>query len=397
MPLVVRNAALVLTVDPARPGALGELEGAAIAVEDGRIAWIGEDRDAPDGERVDASGCVVLPGLVDCHTHLEWGGDRSDEFRRRLAGESYSAILEAGGGILSTVRATRAASEDALEALAVARLLAMRARGVTTVEAKSGYGLDVATETRILRVAQSAGEKADVRVVGTFLGAHTVPAERRHDRAAYVREVIEEQLPAVLPYASLIDAYVDRGAFTLDEGRRILAAGKAAGLGVRVHAEQVTHTGIAAAAAELGALSADHLERIDDAGIAAMAAAGTVAVLLPTAMLYLKDPPPPVAKLRAAGVPLAVATDYNPGTSPASDLWIAATLAVIALGLTVEEAILAITRNAARALGRPELGTIRVGGPADLVVVEPAAGFPPTAAGLIQPLGGQQVRRVVRA
>lgn len=393
---VVRGAAAVLTVDPERPGALGELTGTAIALEAGCVCWIGPERDAPEGDVVDASGCVVLPGLVDCHTHLVWAGDRSDEFRRRLAGESYTSILEGGGGILSTVRATRAAPDDVLEAVAVARLRAMRARGVTTVEAKSGYGLDPSTEARILRIARAAGSRADVRVLGTFLGAHAIPAEWRHDRAAYVRQVIDEQLPAALPWAHAIDAYVDRGAFTLEEGLEILAAGKAAGLHVRVHAEQVVHTGIAAGAAKLGAISADHLERIDEAGIAAMAAAGTVAVLLPTAMLYLRDPPPPVAALRAAGVPLAVATDYNPGTSPLSDLWLAATLAVITLGLTVEEAILAITRNAARAIGVPGLGQLRVGGPADLVVVEPAAGFPPTAAGLIQPLGGQRVRAVLR-
>ncbi|MBA2319583.1 MAG: amidohydrolase family protein, partial [Deltaproteobacteria bacterium] len=253
MPLVVRRAALVLTADPERSGPLGALEGAALALEGGRIVWIGDDREAPDGEVLDASHCVVLPGLVDCHTHLVWGGDRSDEFRRRLAGESYSAILEAGGGILSTVRATRAASEEALETLAVARLQAMRARGVTTVEAKSGYGLDPTTEARILRVAQAAAVRADVRVLGTFLGAHAIPAEWRHDRAAYVRQVIEAQLPAVLPWAHAIDAYVDRGAFTLEEGLEILAAGRAAGLHVRVHAEQVTHTGIAAAAAGIGA------------------------------------------------------------------------------------------------------------------------------------------------
>ncbi len=392
---VVRQAATVLTCDPAQPGALGVLTGVAIALDSGRITWIGPDEEAPDGEVLDATGCVVLPGLVDCHTHLVWAGDRADEFRRRLAGESYTSLLEAGGGILSTVRATRAASEADLVELATARLKAMRARGVTTVEVKSGYGLEPATEARMLRAAHRAGEASGVRVVGTFLGAHAVPAEWRHDRAGYVRQVIREQLPAVAPWASAIDVYVDRGAFTVEEGREILAAGRAAGLAVRVHAEQVAFTGIAAVAAELGAISADHLERIDAVGIAALARAGTVAVLLPAAMLYLRDPPPPVEALRAAGVPLAVATDYNPGSSPAGDLWVAATLSMIAMGLTVEEAVLGITRNAARALGRPELGQIRVGGPADLVLVAPPAGFPATAAGLLQPLGGQQVRAVV--
>jgi len=223
-----------------------------------------------------------------------------------------------------------------------------------------------------------------------------VPMELRADREEYVRQVIEVQLPLAALEADFVDVYVDRGAFTVDEGRAILAAGQQKGLGARVHAEQVTHTGAAAMAARLGALSADHLERIDDDGIAAMAAAGTVGVMLPGAMLYLRDPPPPVAKLRDAGVALAVATDLNPGTSPVHDLWTAATLACVAMRLTVEEALLGITANAGRALGRPELGRLAVDGPGDMVVMAPAPGEPPTAAALIQHLAGSRVALVVR-
>ncbi len=391
--LVIRGAACVVTCEDG----LGVLPGSAVACEGGRISWIGADADAPDADEiVDARGCLVLPGLVDCHTHIVWAGERSGEFERRLTGVPYTTILEEGGGILSTVRATRAAAEDDLVALATARLRYALSRGVTTVEVKSGYGLEAAAEARILRAARAAGEAAGVTVTTTFLGAHAIPAEWRHDRAEYVRRVIEEQIPAVAGLATAIDVYVDRGAFTLEEGRAILAAGKAAGLHVRAHSEQVGFTGIAAAAAELGALAVDHVEHIDDAGIAAVARSGAVAVLLPGAMLYLRDPSPPVAKMRAAGIPLAVATDYNPGSSPVADPWACGTLAAITMGLTVEEVILGLTRNAARAIGRPDLGRIAVGLPADLAVMRPPPGFPVTPAGLVQPLGGPVAHAVIR-
>ena len=395
---MVQGAACVLTMegsDDTSP--LGLRDGWSIAVRGGRVAWMGPTDEAPRArETLDATGSVVLPGLVECHTHSVWAGSRSDEFRRRLSGVPYTTILEEGGGILSTVDATRTAGEAQLIALASHRLARLMSRGVTTVEIKSGYGLSPEHELRMLRAARAAGEAVGLRVMTTFLGAHAVPRAFRSNRGAYVRQVIEEQLPLVADSADFVDAYVDRGAFTVDEGRAILAAGKAAGLGVRVHAEQVAYTGAAEMAAGLGALSADHLEQLDERGVEAMATAGTVAVLLPGAQLYLRDPSPPVPVLREAGVPMAVATDLNPGSSPLLDPWIAATLSCVAMGLTIEEALLGITRNAALALGRPDLGRLYVGGPADLVVVVPPPGEAATPAALIQFMGGAHVRATIR-
>ncbi len=391
MKLVLRDLDVLLTMDEGQgEGPLGELRDAAVAFgDDGRIAWVGRSAEAPDADEVRSlPGTVALPALVDAHTHAVWAGSRADEFRRRLAGESYTSILEGGGGILSTVRATRATAEDELVDLAAARLRALAAGGVGTVEVKSGYGLDPATELKILRAARRAGEAAGVRVVRTFLGAHAVPAELRGDRAAYVEQVVNEQLPLCAPEAEGVDVYVDRGAFSVDEGERILRAGQALGLAARIHAEQVAFTGSAAMAARLGALSADHLERVDDEGIAAMAAAGTVAVMLPGAMLYLRDTSPPVGKLREAGVPLAVASDLNPGSSPVMDLWTCATLATLTMGLTVEEALLGVTRVGAQALGLPDVGVARPGAVGDLAVLRPPPGEPPSAGALIQTLRG---------
>lgn len=395
---LIRDLPLALTMDPTvGEGPLGAIVDAAVVVDGGRIAWIGQSSAAPrDGvdRIVDGRGQVLLPGLVDFHTHAVWAGSRAAEFERRLAGATYTEILEAGGGILSTVRATREASDADLAGFAAARLRSLRARGVTTVEVKSGYGLSAEHERRMLVAAREAGALAGVRVVRTFLGAHTVPAELRHDRAAYVAEVIGAQLPVCAPEADAIDVYVDRGAFTVDEGRAILGAGRALGLTVRVHAEQVAFTGAAAMAARLGAASADHLERIDADGIAAMAEAGTVAGLLPGAMLYLRDPAPPVAAMREAGLAFAVGTDLNPGSSPVADPWMCATLACLTMGLTVEEALLGITARGADAVGRPELGRIRVGGHADLALVSPPPGEPASPAGLVQSMGAITVRGV---
>jgi imidazolonepropionase len=392
--LLIHHLARLYTMAPDAEG-LGEIADGAVAFSGGSVVYVGPSAGAPDAaEVIDGSGLVGLPGLVDCHTHAVWAGSRADEFARRLAGARYSDILEAGGGILSTVRHTRATDEATLAALARARLAGMRRRGVTTVEVKSGYGLSPDAEARLLRAAAAAGDV--VRVVPTFLGAHTVPAEYRGDRAAYVRQIIDEQLPRCAPLAECIDVYCDRGAFTVAESVAILSAGRAAGLKVKAHAEQVAYTGIAAAAAELGAVSVEHLERLDDAGVAALAAHGTVAVLLPGAQLYLKDTAPPVAALREAGVPMAVATDLNPGSSPVHDLWTAATLSCILQGLTIAEAALGITRHAGAALGRPELGWLGADSAADMVLIAPPPGEPATISGLIQHMGGGRVAHVIQ-
>ncbi len=364
----------------------------SVLLEGDRVAWVGPTADAPPAvdEVIDARGAMLLPGLVDPHTHTVYAGSRAGDFARRLAGESYTAILEAGGGIHSTVRAVQAASEAELTALAVARLSAMLDRGVTTVEITSGYGLTPHDEAKMLRAARAAGTASGVEVVTTFLGAHARPA----GRPDYVDEVVEAQLDACRDLADGIDVYCDRGAFTLEEARRVLEAGRAAGLTLRIHAEQVAHTGAAKLAAELGALSADHLEQLDAEGISAMARAGTVAVLLPGAMLYLKDPPPPVAALRAAGVRMAIGTDLNPGSSPVRDLWTCATLACLTMGLTVDEALTGVTAHAADALGRRDLGRIEVGAQADLVLVRPPPGEPADLRVLVQYLGGPQATAV---
>ena len=365
------------------------LHDAAVRMEGGVFTWVGPSDRAPAADAThDAGGCVGMPGLVDPHTHLVFAGSRAQDFERRLAGESYTAILEAGGGIHRTVRATRAASDDALLASARARMAAMRAGGVLTLEVKSGYGLTPGDEARMLRVAREAAAAEGLDVVTTFLGAHARPAERPD----YVDEVVGAQLEACLPHADAIDVYCDRGAFTLEEARRVLEAGRARGLMLHVHAEQVTHTGAAALAGALGAHAASHLERLDAAGIEAMARAGTVAVLLPGAMLYLRDPAPPVAELRAAGVRMAIGTDFNPGSSPVRDLLACATLACVTMGLTVEEALAGVTATAADALGRPHLGRVEVGAQADLVLFAPPPGEPAEARVLVQYLGGHRAR-----
>ncbi len=384
--MLIDNVSCLYTLDPAHEG-LGEHANASILVSSGgTIEWIGPASEAPPSDSVfDASGLIGLPGLVDPHTHAVWAGSRADEFAQRLAGAHYADILERGGGILSTVAATRSASITELERHVRTRMRRMNARGVTCIEVKSGYGLSVDAEQRMLSAIPNDGTTG--RMVRTFLGAHTVPAEFRSRRDAYVRQVIDEQLPACAPLADFVDVYCDRGAFTLDEAIEILTAGKRLGLHVRAHAEQVSHTGIAEAAADLGAIALDHLERIDDAGIAAMARAETVAVLLPGAQLYLKDSAPPVEAFREAGVPMAVGTDLNPGSSPVHDLWTAATLACLVQGLTIEEAIIGITRNAARAIGQPESGVLVTGGRADIALFAPPPGEPATVAGLIQHMG----------
>jgi imidazolonepropionase len=348
--------------------------GGAIGVAGERIAWAGPASGVPEAaeQTWSAGGRLVTPGLVDCHTHLVFGGDRSGEWEQRLAGAGYEAIAASGGGIAATVRATRAAGDDELLDGAVARAAALAARGVTTVEVKSGYGLDLDTELRMLRVARRIPDRVPVDVVTTFLGAHVVPPELEGDADRYLDRVCDEVLPAVAAegLADAVDAFCERMAFTAGQLDRLLAAATRLGLPVKLHADQLNDGGGAALAARHGALSADHLEHTSPAGVAALAAAGTVAVLLPGAAYVLRDEAvPPVEALRAAAVPMAVATDCNPGTAPLVSLPLALHLACTRFGLTVPEAIAGATVHAARALGRAgEIGTIAPGALADLVV-----------------------------
>jgi imidazolonepropionase len=352
--------------------------GGAVAVAGDRIAWSGPADQLPAGPASgagttwDVGGRLVTPGLVDCHTHLVFGGDRSAEWEQRLAGATYEELAAAGGGIRSTVAATRAASDGELLDGAVARARALAAGGVTTIEVKSGYGLDLDTELRMLRTARRVAEEAPVRVVTTCLAAHAVPPELDGDVEGYLRFVGDELLPAVAEHglADAVDAFCERIAFTVEQVDRVFTAAAALGLRVKLHADQLTDGGGAALAARHHALSADHLEHASPEGIAALAAAGTVAVLLPGAAYVLDDPSvPPVDALRAAGVPMAVATDCNPGTSPLLSLPLAMHLACTRFGLTVAEALAGTTRHAAAALGLAgEVGSLAAGAAADLVV-----------------------------
>ena len=370
--LLVANAR-VMTCDGEGPDPLGLLDDAAVGVRDGVIAWVGPVASAPAArQRVDAGGQLLTPGLVDCHTHAIFAGDRAHEFALRARGASYLEIAAAGGGIAATLGSTRAASDAELVALLSERLVTLRAGGTTTLEVKSGYDLTVAGELRLLRcIAAAARAPLAPRIVPTLL-AHLVPPERRGDRDAFVRELCEELVPAVARerLATSVDVYCDDGAFTLAESRAILEAARAAGLAVRGHVGQFADLGAAHLLAELGALSGDHLEQIDDAGIAALARAGIVAVMLPGACVQLRLPVPPIAKLRAAGVAMAIASDLNPGSSYCEALPIQLWLACTHFAMTVEEAWLGVTHHAARALGlgATGAGTIAVGAPGDLVL-----------------------------
>lgn len=323
-------------------------------------------------EHIDAGGRALLPGFIDPHTHLVYGGNRVDEFARKMAGEDYKKIAAEGGGIQSTVRATRKASDEELRSTSSARLERMARHGVTTVEVKSGYGLSEVHETRCLKVANEIGVRANLPdTVATFLGAHTVPAEFKAQRDAYL-ELVINMLPAIAEQglASSVDVYIDENAFSLAEGRRVLEAAKRQQLGVRAHIGQFKDLGGAQLLAELGAHSGDHLEDVSDEGVAAMASANVVGVLLPGAWRTLRQTPPDASRMRAAGMLLAIGTDCNPGTSPCTDLPLCAALAVRDAGLTIEDAVLGITKHAARALGLTDRGTIEVGKRADLVLLD---------------------------
>ncbi len=372
---IFRDARL-LTCDPARPD-LGLIERGAIAVKNGRILYAGAEAELPAAlksaaKTTDFEGRLVTPGLIDCHTHLVFAGDRAAEWEMRQRGASYEEIARAGGGILSTVKATRAASEDELVASALPRLDALIGEGVTTVEIKSGYGLDRENEAKMLRAATRLARERDVTVVRTFLGAHALPPEAGGDKSRYIAQVCDEQLPYVAKegLADAVDGFCEKIAFSPDEMARVFDAARRHGLPVKLHAEQLSNCGGAKLAARYGALSADHLEYLDDEGVATLGRAGTVAVLLPGAFYFLKETQkPPVEALRRAGVPMAVATDCNPGSSPLTSLLLAMNMAATLFGLTVEECLLGVTRNAARALGKlAEIGTLEAGKCCDLAV-----------------------------
>ncbi len=408
MVTIFRNARL-LTMDPAL-GSLGEVPDGVVVVRDGRIDRVGprtevlgdsvlggsedvgsgdtgrddagsgvggpgESESGPehgDWEVVDCAGGWLSPGLVDCHTHLVFGGSRADEFRRRLEGESYADIARGGGGILSTVRSTREASDEELVESGALRATALARSGVTTLEIKSGYGLDVDTELRMLRAARRIGERTGLRVRTTLLGAHALPPEFAGDRSGFLRTVIDELIPLAVDegLATGVDAFLESIAFDAEECRAVLQAGRDRGLAVRLHADQLSDGGGGALAAELGARSADHVEYTSLEGVGAMAKAGTAAVLLPGAFHYLGESRvPPVAAFRQEGVPIAVATDANPGSSPVLSMPEAMSLACIHFGLTVEEVWLGATRIAADVLGlEGEAGVLVPGARADLAL-----------------------------
>jgi len=360
-----------------RGGGYGAVENAALGWKDGRITFADIESALP-GKAEDlaaavesASNAWVTPGLVDCHTHLVFAGNRAEEFELRLKGASYEEIARRGGGIVSTVTKTRAASEDELLAQSLPRARSLRADGVTTIEVKSGYGLDLDSEAKMLRVAARIGSELGITVRRTFLGAHAVPPEFAGRQSDYVDEVCVRMLPAIAHerLADAVDAFCETIAFTPSETRRVFETARALGLPVKLHADQLSDLGGATLVAEFGGLSADHLEYANDAGVRAMAAAGTVAVMLPAAFYCLRETKlPPLDALRESGVPIAVASDVNPGTSPVLSLRHAMNMACTLFRMTPEEALRGTTVNAARALGLDDRGVLEVGKRADFVI-----------------------------
>ncbi len=353
---------------------LGLVEQGVIAATDGRIVYAGPATEAPDFEADETIACDgrwITPGLIDCHTHLIHAGNRAREFELRLAGASYEEIARAGGGIVSTMTATRAASEDDLVASALPRLDALLAEGATTVEVKSGYGLDLGSELRMLRAARRLGGERPVSIATTFLGAHALPPEFAGDPDGYIDHICDVMLPEVAreDLADAVDAFCEGIGFSAQQTERLFTAAQAHGLPVKLHAEQLSNLHGAALAARFGALSADHLEHLDEGGIAAMASSGTVATLLPGAYYFTRETVlPPIAALRAAGVPIALATDCNPGTSPLTSLLLTMNMGATLFRLTVEECLAGVTRHAARALGFTDRGTLEAGKRCDLAI-----------------------------
>jgi imidazolonepropionase len=355
-----------------------ELQNQAVAIKNGLIEWTGKEVELPIQFREQAKikenchGQLMTPGLIDCHTHLVYAGNRANEFKLKLEGVSYAEISKAGGGIISTVHQTRAASEEELIQQSLPRILALAREGVTTLEIKSGYGLDLANELKMLRVARRLGELSGVRVKTTFLGAHAVGPEYKGDNQAYVDYVCNEMMPAVKEtgLADAVDVFCEHIGFSIEQTEQVFLAARALNLPIKCHAEQLSNMGASALAAQLGALSSDHLEFLDEEGAAAMAKANTVAVLLPGAFYFLRQKnKPPVDLLRQAGVGIAIATDSNPGSSPTTSLLLMMNMACQFFALTVPEVLAAVTSQASKALGlQQELGHIAAGQIADLVL-----------------------------
>lgn len=370
--LLIVNADLVTMTGGA---GCGEIRDGAVAASGSRIDWVGARKDLPSALRarteLDAKGGWLTPGLIDCHTHLVYAGNRAREFEQRLQGASYEEIAREGGGILSTVRATRGASEEALVSAAAPRLGRLLEEGVATVEIKSGYGLDLENELKMLRVARRLGSEAAIDVRTTLLAAHVLPPEFTARAADYVALICEQMIPAVAQrrLADAVDAFCERIGFSPAQTCQVFTAARAAGLAVKLHADQLSDSDGAALAARFGALSADHLEHANDIGITAMARAGTVAVLLPGAFYYLRETrQPPIARMRAHGIPMAIATDCNPGTSPVTSLLLMLNMACTLFRLTPDEALAGVTRNAARALGLGDRGRLEAGARADFAL-----------------------------
>lgn len=373
---VLRNIAKLYTGQAGPAGDLQAIPDAAIRWEDNRVAWLGAETDLPHNptdEVIDGRRGLLVPGLIDCHTHLAFGGWRADEFDARIRGVSYQEIARRGGGILNTMRATRQASRDELRERCLRHLEGMVALGVTAVEAKSGYGLNVESELKLLEVYQEVNSRQPVAVIPTLLAAHVVPPEFTHRRSDYVRLICGELIPEVASrgLARFCDVFVEEGAFTLEEARQILECGISRGLKPKLHADQLSAGGGAELAAELGATSADHLEQVSDSGLRRLAEAGVVGVLLPLAALYLAQMPAPARRLIEAGVRVAVATDFNPGSAPSYSLPLAMLLACTVNRMTPEEALLGVTRNAAAALGETDRRGVLVAGlQADFALLE---------------------------
>lgn len=370
-----RNARLA-TMAQSRPG-LGIVEQGAIVAAGEHIVYAGAERDLPaarleNAEIMDCEGRWITPGLIDCHTHLVWSGNRAHEFELRLAGATYEEVAKAGGGIVSSVNALRAANEAQLVDETLPRLDALLAEGVTTVEIKSGYGLDLDNERKSLRAARTLADKRKVGITTTFLGAHALPPDAGGDKDAFIAKVIDDMLPAVAAeeLADAVDVFCEGIAFSPTQTARVFEAARRLGLPVKLHADQLSNLGGAALAARYGALSADHLEYTDEEGARAMAAAGTVAGILPGAFYFIRETHrPPIELFRRHNVPMAVATDCNPGTSPLTSLLLAMNMAATLFRLTVDECLLGVTRNAARALGRSDrIGSLESGKRADLAV-----------------------------